>query len=78
MFERGFDYFDVQRANQGGKVWEWADTALSDADMEMIKAMADSQMTVIRFSGDDYQDEVIMAETDKQAIKDVLAAFEYF
>lgn len=78
VFERGFDYFDVQRANQGGKVWEWADTALSDADMEMIKAMADSQMTVIRFSGDDYQDEVIMAETDKQAIKDVLAAFEYF
>lgn len=76
-FSCSFAYFDVQRDNQGGKVWEWVDVDMTDSELEMIRAIADSQVATVRFAGDLYEGEFTVKETDKQAIRDVLAAFEY-
>lgn len=77
-FTRSFPYFDVQRGNRSSKVWEWIDVEMSPEDVEMIKTVANSQLTTVRFSGDQYQSEFTVQQADKQAILDMLAAFEYF
>ncbi len=71
-------YFSITRDNDGGRIWEYYDEPLaSNADvttqeLKMLQKIASSTSTIVRFSGDDYYDDLTIGSTDKQTIQDVL------
>ncbi len=71
-----FDYYDVVRDNGGSDVWEYVDTRAYELDVEMLWEIADSTETIVRFEGSDYYYDFTVSETDKQAIREVLTAYE--
>ena len=75
-YTKYFSYYDVDRDNGYGDVWEVADFAPSTSDIEMLKKIADSKETIIRFEGDSKRRDITVKSTDKQAIKDVILAYE--
>ena len=46
-------------------------------DIEMLKAIANSKETIVRFQGDNYHYDLTVSASDKKAIKEVLTAYEY-
>lgn len=75
-YTMNFSYNDVVRDNGGGVVWEYVDVDVSDADEEMLWAIANSKETIVRFEGDDYVWDFTVTSSDKQAIRDVLTAYD--
>ena len=75
-YYKTFSYFDVTRDNGGGDVWEYIDLEVSDADIELLWAIANSQETIVRYEGDDYSYDLTITDGDKQAIRDVLTVYE--
>ena len=73
--------FDTVRDNDGGEVWEWYDECLyynQELDSEellMLKDIAESGETIIRFEGDEYYDDLYVTDTDKKIISDVLMLY---
>lgn len=74
-------YYDTIRDNDSD-VWEWWDEALTfnqslDSDeLKMLRAIADSSETIIRFEGDEYYYDLYVKDIDKQMIQDTLALYE--
>lgn len=75
-FTEHFKYFDVVQDNDGGRVWEYIDVDVYDADIKMLWAVANSQETIIRFGGDDYSYDFTVKDSDKAAIREALTAYE--
>lgn len=71
-----YDYFDVSRDNSGGTVWEWIDHSPSKEELEMLRAIAASDETIVRFQGDTYYYDLTVSQADKQAIETVLDAYD--
>lgn len=75
-------YSDVKRNNANGDVWEYYDEVLRieqkmDTDeIVMLKQIANSKETIIRFQGDKYHSDYYVTKEDKAMIKDVLALYE--
>jgi len=67
---------DIVRDNDSD-VWEVADYGPSDSDIKVLKSIADSTETIIRFQGDEYHADHIVTNKEKAAIKDVLTAYDY-
>lgn len=76
QYTKSFSYFDVVRDNAYGDVWEYVDLEVSDSDVEMLWAIANSSETIIRFEGDDYVYDFTVNAGDKEAIRQVLTAYE--
>ena len=70
-----FDYWDVERDNDT-EVWEWVDISPSASDIEMLKKIANSSETIVRFEGENYYYDFTVKDTDKTAISQVLTAYE--
>lgn len=66
---------DINRDNKNGIVWEWYNAGISESDIEWLKAVANSNNATIRFSGK-YNYDLKVSDSDKQAIKQVLEAYE--
>lgn len=75
-FQKSFNYFDITHDNDGGQVWEYIDVEASQSDIEMLTAVANSQEAIVRFEGDDYLYDLTVSAADKQAIAQVLQAYE--
>ncbi|MBE7063218.1 MAG: hypothetical protein E7390_05470 [Ruminococcaceae bacterium] len=75
-FYKSFNYFDLIRDNEGWKVWEIANFEATAEDISILRAIADSTQTIVRFQGDDYNFDFTVSESDKQAIRDVLTAYD--
>lgn len=73
--QKTIKYSDIQRDNGYGFVWENADIVASYEDVELLKKIANSEETIIRFSGDRTYDLTVSA-SDKTAIKQVLDAYD--
>jgi tetratricopeptide (TPR) repeat protein len=73
-----FDYFDVERDNSGGNVWEWHDLTPSEEDLEMIEKIIVSKSTRIRFTTPDEKEfvERTVSSAQKQALKNVLLVYQ--
>jgi tetratricopeptide (TPR) repeat protein len=56
------------------RIWEWIDEALDDR--EMIEAIIKSKSSVVRFDGRQYYNTRTISATQKQAMRDVLLAFD--
>jgi hypothetical protein len=74
-YVKDFDYFEVSRDNGSGDVWEYVDISLSGTDINMLRAIAASKETIVRFQGDDYHYDLTVKSSDKSAIISVLDAY---
>lgn len=72
-----FGPFGTERDNDNGYVWEYVDKEADATDIEMLKAIANSKETIVRFQGDNYHYDLTVSASDKKAIKEVLTAYEY-
>ena len=75
-YSKSYNSYDILREVGGGDVWESMDIAPSDADITMLKEIADSKETIIRFQGEHYHYDLTVKASDKAAINDVLTAYE--
>jgi hypothetical protein len=76
-FYRYYSYYDVTRDNAYGDIWEYVDIAVGEEEIELLNAIVNSETTIVRFEGDDYYDDVEINASDKKAIADMLAVYEY-
>lgn len=76
VFNLDFSYFDVKRDNGSGGVWEWIDIVPSSENLSMLKSIADSKSTIVRFQGDDYKSDRELTAKEKKAISDVFTVLD--
>jgi hypothetical protein len=76
VFNLDFSYSDVKRDNGSGGVWEWIDIVPSSENLSMLKAIADSTSTIVRFQGDDYKNDRELTAKEKKAISDVFTVLD--
>lgn len=75
---RTYSYSELNRDHERGVVWEYADVGATDEDIQLFKSIAASGETIIRFEGDGGKRyDLTVSQADKNAIKDILAAYEY-
>ncbi len=71
-----FSYNDVVRDNEGGDIWEYVDIEVGETEIEILKAIANSNETIVRFEGDDYYRDVTIGADDKKGIADAITVYE--
>ena len=71
-----YDYFDIERDNSGGEVWEYMDDDVGSYTLEMLRAIVNAKTVIIRFEGDSKYRDITMSAGDKEAIRQVLAAYD--
>lgn len=71
------DFGDVKRDNEGGKIWEWYDQPVSGENLGMIQEIIKSDRAILRYDGQQYHDDRDITSKEKQAMKDVLAAYAF-
>ena len=68
---------DLVRDNDNGYVWEFINTGdVSESEIEIFWAIANSTQTIVRFEGDEYYYDFTVSTEDKDAIREVLTAYE--
>lgn len=75
-FEITPEYGEVKTDNNGNGVWEYYDTPVVKKTLDIAKAIAASKKTIIRYQGDQHQFDRVVTDTEKQAITNVLDAYE--
>lgn len=73
-YYKNIGYSNVVRDNDT-EIWEYYDEVADDDDVAMLRAIADSSETIIRFEGDNYYDDLTVTNKDKETINDVLALY---
>lgn len=76
-YTKTFSYYEIVRDNDHGDVWEVADFGPTNSDIQMLKDIANSTETIVRFQGDNYHHDFTIGAKDKQAIRDVITAYEF-
>lgn len=69
------DANDIERDNGYGGIWEWNDTPYTQEVETLVKAIINSDKTIIRHIGDQYHDDRVITENEKQALQRVVDAF---
>ena len=72
---RTFTYRDIVHDNDGGVVWEYIDVE-GESYIDLLWKIANSQETIVRFEGDSKIHDFTIKSSDKDAIREVLTAFE--
>jgi len=72
--EEKLGYFRVERDNQDGYVWEWADLSVPDAAVPVFEAMAAGKSVVVRFEGK-YRKDLVLSSAAKQTLRDTLEMY---
>lgn len=75
-FYKFFNYYDVVRDNDGGDIWEYVDIEVGETEIEILKAIANSNETIVRFEGDEYYRDITIAAEDKKGIVEALTVYE--
>ena len=69
-------YGEIKKDNGSGRIWEWLSRPVGPDEYEIIKAVAYGKDVKIRFSGKDYHKDKVITEQQKNALKNVLDAYE--
>ena len=69
-------YGEIETDNGGGGIWEWLDRSVGPREFKIIKAIADAKDAKIRFVGRQYNKDRVVTKREKQALKNVLDAYE--
>lgn len=70
-------YGTVETDNGAGDIWEWMDETVSTEREAMLRAIAASKKTTIRYNGKQYYKDRVVSDSEKKMISDVLIAFDY-
>jgi len=57
-------------------IWEWVDVTPNANQLEILRSASEAKDVVLRFHGTQYRRDVQMGQSDRQALKEVLTAFE--
>ncbi|MDO4439091.1 MAG: hypothetical protein Q4B86_06585 [Eubacteriales bacterium] len=71
-----FDRNEIVRDNDT-EVWETADFEPTASEIQLLRDIANSSETIIRFEGDEYHVDHVVTDKEKSAIVDVLNAYDY-
>lgn len=71
-----FDYYSITRKVCWGNVVEYIDIVADDY-IELLKSIATSKKTIVRFVGDDYRHDFTISSSDKKAIQETIQAYEF-
>lgn len=66
---------EVERDNYT-TVWEWSDTPMNSYTYSIVRGIADSKVSKVRFEGDKYYKDHEISMKEKNAIANVLKAYE--
>ena len=70
------DNSEFERDNNYSGIKEWYDNSAKDDDLIMIKAIVKSKNAIIRFKGSNTYEDYLITSQEKEALKDVLEAYE--
>lgn len=73
--ERRFEVTGDWSKDSYTKVWEWNDHSAGPEQIDMLKAVANSKSTTIRFYGRQYIDDRTVTSAGKAAIKNILEGY---
>jgi len=76
VFNLSFSYDEVDRDNGSGDVWEWIDINPSSENIIMLKLIAGSKSTIVRFEGETYKNDRELTSKEKKAISDVFTVWD--
>jgi hypothetical protein len=76
-FQISPSYGEIERDNDS-TVWEWYDATPSSTDLYMLQKIANSKKTVMRIEGRQYYKDVTITQTQKNAIRNILTAYQGF
>ena len=68
---------DYYRDNAWGDVWEVIDKEANETDKNLLRSVANSEKTIIRFQGSLYHYDMTVSQAEKKAIQDTLELAEY-
>ena len=68
---------DYYRDNAWGDVWEVIDKEANLTDKNLLRSVANSEKTIIRFQGSLYHYDMTVSQAEKKAIQDTLELAEY-
>lgn len=66
----------ISPAGTTTEIWEWTDIASDDRQVEILRDLASADESILRFAGMEYRQGVTLSSGDKQAIREVLLAYE--
>ncbi|WP_415376799.1 hypothetical protein [Patiriisocius sp. Uisw_017] len=69
-------YGEIETDNGSGGVWEWLDRAVSEDELQIMRAVANGKDVKIRFNGKQYRKDKTINSTQKAALRNVLDAFD--
>ena len=58
------------------EIWEWTGYTADERLLEIAQKIAVSKRAVVRFTGQDFYDDYVIPKSDKNAIRDMLLAWE--
>ncbi len=67
--------FDEVKHENDERLWEWWDTRLETAQVDMIIAIIKSKKTILRHSGEKYYGDRIISPAEKTRLAEVLTAY---
>jgi hypothetical protein len=67
---------DFERDNAAGSIWEWSDSRVED--MAMLNKVIAAKKVVIRYDGRQYYQDFVLPETQKNAMKEILLAWNRY
>lgn len=68
---------DYYRDNAWGDVWEVIDKEANETDKNLLRSVANSEKTIIRFQGSLYHYDMTVSQAEKKTIQDTLELAEY-
>ncbi|AYN01977.1 hypothetical protein [Chryseobacterium sp. 3008163] len=75
---------DDEKFNVSGKwerdhdsrIWEWLDIQVKESEYEILKKIATSKVTKIRYEGKQYHDDRTLTQKEKDIIKKTLEIYD--
>ncbi|HGL5386841.1 hypothetical protein [Burkholderia orbicola] len=76
VYEKDFPYSEMNHSNNYGRVYESADYAAKDVDIEAMRRIAAAKSVTVRLSGREHQQDYDMSKPDQQRIASALKAYD--
>lgn len=67
---------DWERDNASGDIWEWKDVNMDRRTWNLVRKIADSDKTMMRYNGRQYYSDRDVSTEEKKALKNILLAYE--
>ena len=70
------DWGDRKSDNSGGQIWEWVDLMVDSEAYALLEKVRDSKRTILRYEGNQYYKDRDVSQQEKQAVREILIAYE--